>query len=295
MALNDLYQVYKKTADGIPGWQKLTKSQLANGYCDADDNHDEVKRSQFYAALMCKYWYMITYMRNHCQSISDNLNMSLEDFADWLSESLDVAFKYRRWRNPDNSLFKDPNSPETVINRCIFSTQKRWYAYFNKDKRRANIYAYSLEESESLHGDSCDGLGIEDKDNSSDYCHDIIQHLLDKGKIFEAFIVDGICYQDVFKSTIKRTKTGELDENQHSIVYTNTNETFSARKLIKHLTSLDDNYLEYLTKEYNITNQDLLLQTIKEVKTESHIKLNYKLKKVLVDMKSNEEILELLC
>jgi hypothetical protein len=295
MLLSEIYANYKTFASGISNWQKLSKSELANGYCDADDAHDELKRSQYYAALMCKYWYMIPYMQKSCQSLNDSLNMSLEDFADWLSESLDVAFKYRRWRDPSNSLSKDPKAPEKIINRCIFSTQKRWYAFYNKDKRRINVYSYSLEESEELHGDGADGLSIEDDTAKQDYCHDIIQHLIDEGKYLEAFIVDGVCYQDVFKQTIKRTKTGELDEYRHKIVHETINNEFNPRKLVNHLSNLDNGFILYFTTTYSIPDKTIFNDVIGTLNKQSHTKISNQLKTALNNMKNNKEVISLLC
>jgi hypothetical protein len=294
MTLSEMYANYENYASGISNWQKLSKSELANGYCDADDAHDELKRSQYYAALMCKYWYMIPYMQKNCQSLSDSLNMSLEDFADWLSESLDVAFKYRRWRDPANSLSKDPKAPEKIINRCIFSTQKRWYAFYNKDKRRINVYSYSLEESEELHGDGADGLSVIDDTAKQDYCHDIIQRFIDEGKYLEAFIIDGVCYQDVFKQTIKRIKTNELDEYRHKIVHESITTEFNERKLINHLSNLDDSFINYFTTTYNISDEEAIKETIRTLSTTSHTKLNSVLKHILVNMRNNKEVTSLL-
>jgi hypothetical protein len=294
MTLPELYLTYEKCASGIPNWNKLSKSELADGFCDADDSHDELKRSQYYAALMCKYWYMIPYMQHNCQSLNDSLNMSLEDFADWLSESLNVAFKYRRWRDPNNPLSKDPKSPEKIINRCIFSTQKRWYSFYNKDKRRVNVYSYSLEESEDLHGDSADGLSVEDDTAEQDYCHDIVQHLLDSNKYLEAFIVDGICYQDVFKQNIKKIKTGELDEYRHKIVYEDVTNTFSTKKLADHIATIDDSFIDYFTSTYSIQDKESLKIKLLELKSEPHNKLVTKLKKIMLSMRTNEEVMGLL-
>jgi hypothetical protein len=293
MTLSEIHANYEQFASGIPNWNKMTKSELANGYCDADDAHDELKRSQYYAALMCKYWYMIPYMQKNCQSLSDSLNMSLEDFVAWLEESFDVAFKYRRWRDPTNELSKDPKAPEKIINRCIFSTQKRWYAFYNKDKRRINVYSYSLEESEELHGDGADGLSVEDDTAQQDYCHDLVQHMLDKGKILEAFIIDGVCYQDTFKQTVKRIKTDELDEYRHKIVHESVKDEFSTRKLVEHLTNIDASFLNYFNTTYTIKDTDLFNNTVNELKTESHTKLNNILKHIMSDLRTNKEVASL--
>lgn len=292
--LNEAYKTFLACASCIPNWENLSKSELANGYCDAEEAHDEEKRNGYYAALMCKYWYMIPYMYKNCKSLVEMLSLTLEDLVAWLDESLEFAFRWRRWRDPSNPLSKNPKGPEIVINRCIFSTQKRWYAYYNKDKRRINCYAYSLEESFEVHGDAADGYGVIDGTASIDYCHNLIQNWLDANKIMEALIVDCICYQDVFKATSKKTKTNELDKYRHPIVYTQIVTSFSNKKLIDHLLDLDDRFVDYFTANYAI-DKEVLLQKTNKFKVLSRPQLANLVKKCMTQLKEDEALRNLLC
>ena len=172
-----MYKDFVNAASGLGDYQAISKTDLANGYCDADEANDEIKRSQYFAALMLRYWYKI-----YEWSKEKNLRMDVEDFVYWLSDALIGkygAFTYRRWRDPKNKLYNDPDGPDKVINRALYSTRNRHYDYINKDKRRANYYTYSADESIELHGDSADVLQVVDDSGASGPYDYLIQRYID--------------------------------------------------------------------------------------------------------------------
>ena len=57
--IQDMYKDFVNAASGLGDYQAISKTDLANGYCDADEANDEIKRSQYFAALMLRYWYKI--------------------------------------------------------------------------------------------------------------------------------------------------------------------------------------------------------------------------------------------
>lgn len=86
-------------------YEQLSKSELANMYCDADETSwftkDPVEKgraekikSACWAALMLRYWYRIYEWRSNSKS----LQLEDVDFYGWLYESLRDAFYYRSWR-----------------------------------------------------------------------------------------------------------------------------------------------------------------------------------------------------
>ena len=116
---------------GLGNFQSLSKTQLANGYCDADESQDYVKRDQYYSALMLRYWFKI-YEWNKTSASS---RLEIEDYTSWLAESLNVAFKYRSWRIQQiNYLMTLTDQTKSLID--VSSTRNRYYQYYNKDKRK---------------------------------------------------------------------------------------------------------------------------------------------------------------
>lgn len=289
----DIYNNYLKLALTIPGFKKGTKGQynditeLANKYCDADENTNELEKSKYYSALIIRYWYMINYMKNTCKSC----NLREEDFVSWLEESLNIAFKYRRWRDPNNKLYNNPKGPELVINMAIYSTQKRYYNEFNKDKRRANKYSYSMEESIDIHGDSAECLQIQDNFEEVIYINDLIQQLINNNKIFEALIVHNICMNNSFVTKIQFLKTNNIDMNGHPVIYKQDKSYFSLTKLVNCMSNLDNNYILNFSNNYNI-QQPILNNEIQNIKNISHIVLLKKVKHSLNKLKKSKEILE---
>lgn len=258
--LHDIYNAYYQCASSIPNWESMSKTDLANAYCDAEEKGDEESKNKYYSALMLRYWGNVFKLFRESKSA----RLEIEDFASWLSESLNVAFKYKRWRDPNHKAFKDPDAVDKIINRCIYSTRKRYYTYFNKDKRKLN---YTIFSADSYPSDLLDF-----HNNTTTFqdttCRDIITNLLKRGKLEEAIIVDSICYQD-----------------------TTQNGNFSRRKLLKELKELD-------ASRFLVNKEDLNLQ-IKDIidnfKTLNSVQLSRKITKTLNFLKKDKEVLNILC
>jgi hypothetical protein len=215
----------------------MSKTELANGYCDADDAKDHVKRDQYYSALMLRYWYKIF----DFQKTSEFARLELEDFVSWLAESLDIGLKYRRWRDPSHHLSKDLNAPDKVFNRCFFSTRRRWYAYFNKDKRKINYMADSIDRQFDTFEDAADiviqnteGVGVQD----AGVC--IAESFIRSGKIVQALIIDAVAHQDTFNYNVKKADY-----------------VFNQSRVIKHLNTIDSRYINYFNSTYGVDKEEL--------------------------------------
>ena len=109
--LQDVYKSYIESASALGNYQALSKTELANGYCDADESGNEEKRDQYFSALMLRYWFKVFKLIESSKSA----RLEADDFATWLSEALLLGLKYRKWRDPSNKLYMDPNGPDKVF------------------------------------------------------------------------------------------------------------------------------------------------------------------------------------
>lgn len=316
MTLSELQQSYILEASFLGDYRAMSKTALANGYCDADEayfkaleaniNSDKFKtlRSAYFAALMLRYWYkVIEWSQN-----SKSLCLDYSEYVQWLAHSLYVAFYYRVWRYeyeaivrhgkfiswkldddqkliPNKYYYKiDNNAPDKIINRCCGSMRGRVYQYLNKDKRKIDTQIYSIDQLEEELGDS-----FQDKNSFTEFSSELesgafclVQELLKRGEVIEAIIVDGIINHD----TSKRVKV--LENNKRVVT-----EAFDPRKLVQHLGSIDRAFM-YKFKSIYTTDFDLDKVTDKVVSLNNNQWYRH-LRKTLVELKQNQELLNYLC
>lgn len=195
MALEDIKRTYEDCANLIPNWRDIDKNKLANLYID--NEKDEDLRNAYFSALMLKYWNNVfKFYRT-----SKSARLEIDDFTSWLSESIMIAFKYRRWRDPTNKLYHDENAPDKVINRCIFSTRMRYYQYYNKLKRCANYTSVSLEGLVSKDSFATSDNFVYEMDDqyvSSIDCNIEVQKLVNERRYQEAIVTDALFFDDYF-------------------------------------------------------------------------------------------------
>lgn len=271
--MTESYKLFKQQADCIPGWEKMTKTQLANGYCDADEAGDDIKRSQYYSALMCTYWYMVPYMKRQAKG----LNLDSDEFVSWLAESLNVAFKYRRWRDPSQEISKKTNAVELIINRSIYSTQQRYYAMFAKQKRAGEYSKLSVDFAVENQMELIESLLV--KDDSKDLLEPvtpIIEHFISEDKIFDAFVVDCII-------------------NEETVFQRKNDYSFSLACLTRSIKHLDNDYADYFSYRYQVS-LDKVKKVIDLIQSyDDKFSVRNKIKKSLAKMKYNKEVKGLLC
>lgn len=208
--LEEIRQTYLKFANNIPNWETMNKNKLANLYLEHE--HSEPERSYYFSALMCRYWSNV--YKFYRTSKSTKLDIS--DFTSWLAESFFVAFKYRRWKDPSNKLYNDPQAPDKVINRCIYSTRMRYYQYYNMDKRKLNFQTDSIErqlESFGYRANVYKYMSTVDGSEEDARCKDIITYYLSKENFLLAIILDLICFNDTFRK-IRSVKTVEIEDDK---------------------------------------------------------------------------------
>lgn len=274
--LQETYSTYVQCASGLGDYQKLSKTELANGYCKAEAAKDELRRGQYFAGLILRYWYKI-YEWSHT---SASTRLETEDFVGWLVDGLNMAFKYKAWLDPKSKMYGDPNGPDKVFNRCLFSIRNYYYQNFNKDKRKLNYTSESLEEHLESSGDSVMFQCATKEETFDSPCAELVQALIDKNRLIEALITDNISFQDAFK---------ELRSQGNPVEY-----VFDTRKLIKSLSNLNTNYMDYFLSRYEV-EPTLLKNTLQTLGSCPNSRLYDYVGKTLTYLKEDKTIKEVLC
>lgn len=333
MELKDIQNSFKLEAAGLGDYNLMTKTDLANGYCDAEEaaivaraagdttlaDQLEKKRSEYYAALMLRYWYKIfEWIRN-----SSSLQLDPCEFVSWLSDSLYVAFYYRMWRYEYEAIVKhgkfeswkydengdripnqyywelDPNAPDKIINRCCASMRGRVYQYHNKDKRRTDIQASSLDSMIDESGDSaiesCGCYnGVDIHIESGTYA--LVSEFLKRDQGIEALIIDGIANYKTYKAHKERTKIKVRDEETNELLEKTIKVSvaeFDARSLVRHLAGISQKFMRQFSETYSISTEaaDNIYGKLKGM---SNPKLYKCIKKTLIEVKETPKLLSCL-
>lgn len=333
MELKDIQNSFKAEAAGLGDYDIMTKTELANGYCDAEEQaiaaaeagnlalaeRLETKRSQYYAALMLRYWYKIfEWIQN-----SASLHLDSTEFVNWLSDSLYVAFYYRTWRYEYEAVVKhgkfedwkydengeripnqyywrlDPNAPDKMINRCCGSMRGRVYQYYNKDKRRTAVQAASLNAMIEDAGDTavevC-GCYVEVDSKFESGVYALVNEFLKRGQGVEALIIDGIANYQTYKSYKEKCQIKALDEDSGKLIDKTISvpvSEFDSRKLVKHLNTITQTFMRDFSMIYSISIEDA--ESIYEkLKGMSNPKLYNCIKKTLIEVKETPKLLSCL-
>lgn len=331
MTIREMQKAFQEDATALGDYQAMTKTELANGYCDADENalkakadgdfdqaeEYEMLRSAYYSALMLRYWYKIF----EWQKNSYTLNLDPTDFVDWLSDSLYVAFYYRMWRYEYQAIVKegkfieykldkngnkipnsyyyitDPNAPDKIINRCCGSMRGRVFQFHNKDKRKIDTQTYSLDSMIDEEGDyaiNYSGAYTEDNRPYTHGAYSLVQMLLDRGETLEALIVDSIAYQDTFKkqkTTIINKEINNETGEEIKIKDVAVYNMFDPRKLVKHLNTVGEEFIYLFCQNYQITNT-IGNTLLANLKSLSNVKLYKIIEKTLSEIKQTPEMVE---
>lgn len=313
--LEELRQAYIREAKSIPEVNLLNKTELFNNYCDADESGDQIKRSQYWAAIMVRYWYKIP----GWIVTSKSLNLQPEDFVSWLEDCLNDTLYYRSWRYEYNAIVKngkfiawkldsngekvpnehywkiDPNAPDKSMNYFCSAKRGKMYQYANKDIRKNNGQSLSIESVVDDSGKTIDFLGEYSPVEKSG-AQELVELFLQSNKPIEALIIDGVAYQDAFKTNKVKSYNLELD-SQGKLTnkrYMSETETFDLRKLVKHLSSIDEDFIkDYFCQTYLLSEEEgdailLKASTITNPKWYKYIQ------KTLLEIKGNKKLLSCL-
>ena len=294
--VDQMYASFCRCAKGIPGFKVGQKedvpydiTDLANGYVEAYDKGDQEGMNQYISALMVRYWHMVPYL--YSQSKSSKLDM--EDMVMWIWEGFNKAFKYRSWLDSDKAVSKDPKGAEKCFNQCITSVRQYWYRHFNTNAARINYVATSLDAMYEKMGDALDdGVPSEEMYNNCDTCKEIISALIKEGKLFDAIVIDKICFDESVKEIKNKKQISYIENEEEVIEEVNTySYTLDTKKLIASLKSINDEYIVSFSRLYNINPDDVIL-TLKK-NTRKNITNN--INNVLTNLRNNKKVLSLLC
>lgn len=328
MNLREMQVSFINDARQLDDYQLMSKTELANGYCDAEEAEIRAKaqgdkinerkysnlRSAYYSALILRYWYKIFDWSQN----SASLNLELTDFVDWLSHSLYVAFYYRTWRYEYKAVVKhgkfiewkldkdgnkipnpyyyvnDINAPDKIINRCCGSMRGRVYQYYNKDKRKAEVQTYSLDQMVETSGDGALVYGnVYSEDKLDDNISSLIIELLNRNEGLEALIIDGIANFDSYKEKKQVKYETEIDAEsgeETKVKYDQVTTQFDARKLVKHLNLINEDFMKYFCQTYSV-EESKGLALYEKLKNTNNTKLYKCIKKTLMEIRETPELL----
>ena len=234
--LKDIKQTYEHLASGIANYKSINKNTLLRAYVDVLEQGDLENAEMYFGAIVCRYWGLIDKYYN--------LNMkvvSKEMCYDWLINALLYALSHHRWTDPDASVYNDPNGPDKIVNRCMLCEKQSFYQNSNYDKNAINYRASSLDKMVEDAGDSVfSETDITTLDDVVDSTVDLVKKEFLMQNYFTAIMIDGIVNFDTFVATID-------DNGKHM--------QFSKRKLIKHIKTLDDDFINYFSKKYSVPKE----------------------------------------
>lgn len=243
MILPKMYKSFSSIADNIlkEDWRSLSKNDLLNLYIDNETDNN--LREGYIAAIFCRYWNAIN---KYYQSSKGSV--IVEDCFEWLTHAILYALEHRKWRDPESSLYNDPAGPDKALNICIASTRSIFYQSNNNNNRKIN---FGLESIERLEEENLSNILPADTSFESDFSNnlflkDLVVQRFKKEKEIQGLIIDGIINGNVFEN---------IDGNI----------CFSKKKLVKHLRSLNNNCISYISKNYNVC-QKKVAQACEEIK-----------------------------
>ena len=249
-------QIMKSTklaAAGLGDYNLLGIQELADGYCDAVDAGNEIKKEQYMAALILKFWYQQGRMYSKCRNVTIN---DADDYYYTLYCCIENAMQYRAWRDTS----KNTNA-QACINRSIAARGTAEILYqSNLDKGKANVNTTKLDAPLDL-SDFDSDLRIDkladpnavEKGSVAVAC---IQTMIDKAKVLEAVILDTIAFNDTVKVETSVRKEIDIDTGEEYKV-TDSTAGFWRYKAVQYLADLPSDYVKYFTGKYRIADFEL--------------------------------------
>lgn len=294
--VNDMYANFCKNAKCIPGFKIGQKEDveydityLANKYIQAEGCNDQEGMNRYISALMVRYWHMVPYLYE--KSKSSKLDM--EDMVSWLYEGFVKAFKYRSWLDPNKEVSKDPKGAEKCINQCITSVRQYHYHHFNTAKSKANYISTSLDALYETLGDSIDNeIPQEDMHGRDATCREVVDSLAKDGKIFDAIVIDRICFGDVFTENKRKKKVRVTTDDGESLEDVNSySYSLNHKKLSSCLKSITKDYIMGFSEEYGINPSKIECALKKYAKKNVTKNIN----DVLVRARNNSKVVGMIC
>lgn len=315
MSLATSKKSFVEDASRLKDYDKMSVLELANLACDAEEQGNEKLRSSCWSALMLHYWYKI----HKWKMSSMSLGLEDDEFVFWLYDSLCAAFHYRSWRWEYKAVVKkgkfiewkldengekipnphywkvDPNAADRTINFFCAAQRGRVYQYMNKDERKLNAQATSIESIVDDNGRQIDSIG-HTKPLEVSGAKELVNLLLKNKKPMEALVADGIAYQDSFRTKKQTSHFKDLDSQGNEVnkrVITKS-ESFDMRMLVKHLSTIDSEFIKnYFCSTYYLS-QDEGNSILEQVSKMSNPKWYNCIKKTMLEIKDNPNLLSCL-
>ncbi len=230
--LDEYKDLCRRSADLIPDWKSMSKNDLCRAYVQNKDNPEI--QNHYLSAILYRYWNLISkyyYMSANCATP--------EDCYEWLVDSVCCCVNLASWENPDSSIYKDPNGPDKVINRCMKCARLTYYQFINRKKRRDNFGLLSIDELKELFGNSvAEPVDYEQECNASEVMiKEYVVTMFNRKDYFIAFLIDCIISSNIFDITRK--------DNESYF-------EFNLRKLVKVMNNLEDEYPLVFAETYGI-------------------------------------------
>lgn len=299
--LEELKKTYVDAAQGVP-WESMNKNDLFNLYIKNED--DEVLANKYFAAIVCRYWYLI--FTNYEKSKN---SVDIYTCYEWVTHAVLSVLRRRAWLNPESTVYNDPNGPDKCLNQSVCSHRLGFYQSSNTDKKRTNYNTVSCEELYETFGESSKALREEEPSYTEDVddIESLVTNLVSHNRLLEALIIDNIVYGECFKSkttkaighmSVNKTIVNEDgDEEEVSDVeeykYDKVNHKFSQKMLNSSLRDLDDSYSEYFSEKY-LTDKNCILDCIGKIKGMTNSQLNKVVKKMIVNLSQDSLVLSYL-
>lgn len=240
-------------AQQLGDYQSMTEDQLMNGYCDALDTKDDIRKNQYMSAMILRKWYTI-----HSKILPKGKLYGVEDEADAfaiLTEAIDYAAKYRAWQNPAKKC-----NAQAAVNQCIATICEQHRYQVCLDKHKVNYLATSLDaptrgkdgsDEHTTVADTVGGYEIEGDVMEGSGAAALIQECINRKRPVEAIFLDLMAYNDVLKHTSKTVK--KVDDDGNKVRYTENYSQAWDYKTIQLTGELNpDTYLPYFTGKYKI-------------------------------------------
>lgn len=266
--LDDYKDMYRISAASIIGWDELDKSELCRLCVESEGTPIY---ENYLSAVICRYWPLISKFYGVSQNLAEPI-----DCYDWLINSILYALKHRQWENPEAAIFNDPKGPDKVINRCMKSSRLIHYQFYNRKKRKKEYQLVSIDEL--FDDDGKFTLELEDEsaainDQDIDACFYIAQ-LFRQKEYFLSFILDLICYDNVF----------ETDDDAKI--------RFQLKQLVKKFKQIDMLYIKLFADRYGFSIDEVQQAAIL-AKNIPESKIKYKIEDILLRLKHSSFIKQL--
>lgn len=225
--LDDVKNAYQELANNLEDWKHMSKNEIAEIYLSTDD---EIKKNWCVGALVSKCWTTINnnYYRQYDKQVD------IEEYYSWLVDSIMRVLNEQSWKNPNSSIYNDPNGVEKAINTVFKCTKINYFVAQKRFKRIVNCNSLSLD---SLEEDASDGFFVpfEDEYSLEDNCiTSMIKKLFAKKYYFQAIMLDIISFNDI----------------------TNNDDKYY-QKLFVFYTKLPDAYFDHFCEKYDISKNDM--------------------------------------